>query len=91
MRTLIEMSQAAHDRLTALWALAAATGCRPGELLGLDRSGVHLDDPDAAYVIITRRLVDTHDRTPRILHGSRPRPRPGRRRPSASTRTMRAS
>ena len=66
MRTLIETSQAARDRLTALWALTAATGCRPGELLGLDRSGVHVDDPDAAYVVITRRLVDTHNRTPRF-------------------------
>jgi integrase len=66
MRTLIETSRAARDRLTALWALAAATGCRPGELLGLDRAGVHVDDPDAAYVVITRRLVDTYGRTPRF-------------------------
>jgi integrase len=66
MRTLLQTSQAAGDRLTALWALAAATGCRPGELLGLDRSGVHVDDSDAAYVVITRRLVETHDRTPRF-------------------------
>jgi integrase len=40
---LVDAAEAAHDRLAPLWALAIYTGCRQGELLGLDWQDVDLE------------------------------------------------
>jgi integrase len=44
LAALVDRSSAAGDRLAALWALAVHTGCRQGELLGLSRADVDLDN-----------------------------------------------
>jgi integrase len=61
---LLETAATEEDPLFALWSLSAATGCRPGELLGLHRDDVHIDDPNAAFIVLRRRLIDAHDRIP---------------------------
>jgi len=44
LAALVDRSSAAGDRLAALWALAVHTGCRQGELLGLNWADVDLDN-----------------------------------------------
>lgn len=53
---------AADDRLAALWIVAAYSGCREGELLGLQWQDVDLD---RASVTIRRTLVDARKGVPR--------------------------
>ena len=54
MGRLLDAAEAAGDRLAALWALAAYTGCRPGELLALRWEDVDLD---AGSVTVRRTLT----------------------------------
>lgn len=50
MARLVDVAHGAGDRLQALWALAAYSGCRPGELLAL-----HWDDLDLDRGAVTVR------------------------------------
>ena len=58
---LIDMAEAEGDPLLALWTLAAFTGARKGELLGLSWDDVDLD---AGYIRIRRSLVRVSAGTP---------------------------
>jgi integrase len=60
---LLEVANAAEDRLMALWTLAIYSGCRQGELLGLSWDDVDLDH---GTMTVRRELVAVHDHIPQF-------------------------
>ena len=58
------LAAAGGDRLQALWALAAYTGCRLGELCGLTWEDVDLTPGAAGRLHVRRILVDVRDSAP---------------------------
>jgi len=60
---LLEVANAAEDRLAALWTLAIYSGCRQGELLGLSWDDVDLD---RGTMTVRRELVAVHDHVPQF-------------------------
>jgi integrase len=64
IKAVLDAAKVHNDPFRALWALMAATGCRPGEALGLARDDIHIENLKKAYVVIRRRLVEVHGRTP---------------------------
>lgn len=71
IRALLQTAEEAQDSFYALWAVSAGTGCRPGELLGLHRNDVHVNDPDNAFVVIRRRLIAVHDGKPTFAENTK--------------------
>ena len=63
LRRLLDAAVAAGDPLHPLYALAILTGCRQGELLGLQWEDVSLD---GGALTINRTLVDARGKAPRF-------------------------
>jgi integrase len=87
LERLLDAAEASGDRLMALWTLAVYTGCRQGELLGLQWADLDLD---AGRLSVRRSLAGSRAGVPRYGEPKTDRSRRTVKLPSEAVAALRA-